>query len=133
MSDFWQRLSNISKEELIEQALQRKDAVNRCCDLGWEFIKHFHKVVKEGVYSPTFNHHCREMQAWWDKVKNIRVSDNKKLISTDNLINWFFTAGSDIESIIKDEYQNTYSKLMLLLLSDYSLSVKEAFKKVLPQ
>lgn len=73
------------------------------------------------------------MQAWWDKVKNIRMSDNKKLISTDNLINWFFTAGSDIESIIKDEYQNTYSKLMLLLLSDYSLSVKEAFEKVLPQ
>ena len=118
---------------LTEMAISRVDAIDKCNQLGKMFVEHFHKVVKEGSYSSTFNHYCREMQAWWDKVKNIRMSDNKKLISTDNLINWFFTAGSDIESIIKDEYQNTYSKLMLLLLSDYSLSVKEAFEKVLSQ
>ena len=118
---------------LTETAISRVDAIDKCNQLGKMFVEHFHKVVKEGIYSYTFNYHCAEMQAWWDKVKNIRMSDNKKLISTDNLVNWFFTAGSDIESIIKDEYQNTYSKLMLLLLSDYSLSVKEAFEKVLPQ
>lgn len=103
---------------LNEMALKRKDAVDHCCSLGKQFVDHFHKCMIEGASSDDFSHHCTEMQAFWDKVKFIVLKPSSKLINFDDLINWFFTYGSDVEHVIKKEYQDTYEKLYLQLLND---------------
>lgn len=103
---------------LNEMALNRSDAIDRCCNQGKQFIEHFHKGVHEGVNSNSFQHHCTEMQAFWDNVKFIVLQQNKKQISSDNLLNWFFLCGSDVEHMIEEPFQDLYETLYISLLAD---------------
>lgn len=99
-------------------ALKRKDAIGQCISLGKQFVEHFHKCMLEGKFSNDFLHHCSEMQAFWDNVKFIVLKQDSKLINSDDLINWFFTYGSDVEHVIEEEYQDIYEQLYLQLLRD---------------
>lgn len=103
---------------LDEMALNRSDAIDRCCNQGKQFVEHFHKCFHEGVDSDSFQYHCIEMQAFWDNVKFIILQQNKKQISSDNLLNWFFLCGSDLEHMIEEPFQDTYEILYLSLLAD---------------
>lgn len=108
------------KEALVlnEMAYERDEAINRCASLGKQFISHFHTVMRNGKDSNDFIHHCEEMQARFDDVKFIVLKYNKKIISSDNLINWFFTVGSSVEYQIEEPYQQAYEDLYISLLSD---------------
>ena len=117
---------------LTETAISRVDAIDKCDQLGKMFVEHFHKVVKEGVYSSTFNHHCAEMQAWYDSARDITLKSSGKVITKTNLIDWFFSMGKHVEAVVEEEYVDTYEKFYIELLHS-SISVKEAFEKVLPQ
>lgn len=117
--------------KLNEMAYERPDAIRLCSDLGTEFIEHFHKVVKSGKESPDFSHHCVEMDSWWNKAKKIVLKYNKKLISEAQLKDWFFEAGSSVEYIIEEPYQDIYNKLILKLSSDYSKSVQDVLTELL--
>lgn len=103
---------------LNEMAMNRNDAVKLCVDLGNEFIDHFHKVMREGKLAQDFEHHCKEMDTWWRKVRDIKLKQNNKIISTNHLIDWFFTAGSDVEIKIEESYQDVYEHLYINLLQD---------------
>ena len=101
-----------------EMAYKRAHAINICYDLGKQFSIHFIKICKEGKNSKDFIHHCTEMQGWWDKVNNIKLKENNKIISISNLNDWFFTLGQDPEDFIPEEYMPVYSRLYLSLLSN---------------
>ena len=117
---------------LTEMTISRVDAIDKCNQLGKMFVEHFHKVVKEGSYSSTFNHHCAEMQAWYDSARDITLKSSGKVITKTNLIDWFFSMGKNVEDVVEEEYVDTYEKFYIELLHS-NISVKEAFEKVLPQ
>ena len=110
---------------------ERKDAILKCDELGNNFIEHFHKIMSEGKDLTDFIHHCIEMDAWWNKVKNIVLKPTKKKISKSQLKDWFFEAGSSVEYIIQEEYQETYNELIFALLNDYSISVKDVLVNII--
>lgn len=87
--------------------------------------------MSEGKDSTDFIHHCTEMGAWWDKVKNIVLKSTKKKISKSQLKDWFFEVGSSVEYIIQEEYQETYNELIFALLNDYSMSVKDILVNII--
>ena len=117
--------------QLNEMAYERPDAIRLCSELGTEFIEHFHKAVKEGIKSNNFTHHCSEMEAWWERVKWVVLKYNKKQISAAQLKDWFFEAGSSVEFVIEEPYQDVYNKLILNLLLDYNKSVQDVLVELL--
>lgn len=116
-------------ERLNEMAYDRSQAVKKCYPLGKQFISHFHKCMDD-IYQENnkrLHHHTSEMQAWWDEVKEIKLTYNNKSLSADQLINWFFTAGSDIETVIQDEYTEVYENLIISLLKDRNSDIYNIF------
>lgn len=84
----------IKKSYYIREFAERKlRAVEKCETLGRKFIEHFRKAfydTSEGAR----HHHIAEMQAWWDCVKDIRIKSSNRVISSSDLMDWFFTAGA---------------------------------------
>ena len=117
---------------LHEMAFDRKEVIDRCFSNGQKFIEHFHKVMKEGKESTDYTHHCVEMQAFWNNVKKLVMKPRSKMIASDDLINWFFTAGSDITNQIEEPYQDIYEKLILTMLNDRdNADVKDILNKLI--
>lgn len=103
---------------LNEMSIKRNEAFSKCIDLSAPFIEHFSKVYDEGVGSPTFHHHCSEMQSWWNTVNNFVFRHNNKRISQSELIDWFFLGGSDTETLFKGNptKEDVYNDFMIEML-----------------
>lgn len=103
---------------LNEMSIKRNEAFSKCIDLSAPFIEHFSKVYDEGVGSPTFHHHCSEMQNWWNTVNNFVFRHNNKRISQSELIDWFFLGGSDTETLFKGNptKEDVYNDFMIEML-----------------
>ena len=102
---------------LLELALNRSEAANRCLSLGEQFITHFHKVYEEGVNGDSFHHHCSEMQGWWDTVTRIRLKPKGKLIPYSQLHDWFFTAGSEVGDYLSDDDEQECYEILIRTLN----------------
>ena len=122
MNDYIEKALKLNEEQVLEMAYSRQDAIDKCNVLGKQFIEHFHKIMSSSFEDIDFNHHCIEMQAFFDDVKNIKLKQNNKRLSADALINWFFTIGSDVEDEIDEQYQDIYELLYLNLLKDRNKS-----------
>lgn len=114
------------KKSACEMSVDRSTAFDKCIGAGKPFIEHFIKVCNEGKDSENFSHHCQEMQAFWNQVKNLTLKPRSKLISPLNLADWFFCLGSEPENIIRDDgilekYFNFFPKL----LADRDYEIKE--------
>lgn len=103
---------------LNEMAITRSEAIDKCYSFGKQFIEHFHKIMSEGKSADEFKHHCKEMQNFYDYVKQITLKQNNKKLPIDYLINWFFTIGSNVDEVIKEPYVDIYEQLMIRLLQD---------------
>lgn len=103
--------------KINEMALSRSDAIDLCLNLGKEFAEHFVKVVTEGVNSENFNHHCSEMQAWFDKVRKIKLKPKGKTLNIEQYIDWFFTVGQNTEDVVGENNVDLYEKLIAKLLN----------------
>lgn len=118
------------KLKIAEQAKERSKIYSLCFDLGKQFITHFHKVYQDilkGNYTD-YMHHCREMQGWWNKVKDIRYKHNKKLITDDNLIDDFFTCGAISEDFLSKNEAYIYDNLFIpALLLDREQKISDVF------
>lgn len=116
---------------LNEMAYNRSDAINKCSDLGYQFVSHFKKLVEEGVFSKDFSHHCDEMQSWYNQVKDIVLKHSKRKISNTQLIDWFFTYGSSTEQLFEDDIVDVYEEFIFALLQtgDVEKSAKIALKE----
>lgn len=109
----------LMENRMDEMALERSKAIDVCISRGNQFIKHFHKLYAGGIDDRDFNHHCHEMQVWYDDVKDIIMKPKNKQISRTQLIDWFFTAGSTIEVKFRnnEDEGDMYEELVLKLLS----------------
>lgn len=118
--------------KLYEMAYERRDAINRCADLGAKFVEHFDELYHKGINDIDFEHHCSELQAWWSDIKQIVLKHNKKLLSANQLIDWFFTKGSSVEILFNDEDEiDAYNDFMIKLISNKDLTVIDALKDIL--
>ena len=91
---------------LTEMAKSRAEVMDTCEECGEEFIEHFIKVFDEGIDSKDFKHHCGEMYSWFLKANKLKFKHNNKLISNEKLIDYFFTLGSDYDTIFNEMYYN---------------------------
>lgn len=83
----------------------------------------------EGKNSDDYNHHLSEMQAWLDKVRNIKLKATNKYISNSQLSDWFFTTGQTVEDIINYQYIDKYEKFYILILANPNMQLKEILEK----
>ena len=100
---------------ISEMIMERPDAISKCMKLGNEFIRHFCKIAKEGPYSKNFAYHYKELVLLWNSVKSIRLKDSGKIISNFQLMDWFFSTGTSIDS---PKYQNVYEEFCIKLLNN---------------
>lgn len=92
----------VYKEQyLIEMAMSRKDALIKVSDLAPKFVEHFDKIYND-IDSDAILHWAAEMQAWLNYVLNIKLKETKKPLSLQQKMDWFFTCGSDSETLFKD-------------------------------
>ena len=109
--------------ELNETALPQKKAIERCGSLGYQFVEHFDKVWNDTDNS-TKKHHALEMQAWYNQVKSITLTHNNKQLTTWQLWEWFFTAGSTPTVLFSNEEEaELYVEFGELVLNeDYNIA-----------
>lgn len=111
-----------------EMSIRRNDAFSKCIDLSSPFLEHFLKVYNEGVESPSFHHHCSEMQRWWNTVNHFIFRHNNRRISPSELIDWFFLGGSDIDTLFDGDTQKgqVYEEFMMEMVYHRDTSNVEA-------
>lgn len=129
-------IKELNEIDLTEQAVARKDAVSKCIDLGTEFIEHFEKIYKDrkGIDSIDFYHHCSEMMGWWKTVRKLKLTHNNKPLNDSKLVDWFFTAGSDVKILFEDEKERiVYCKLMNELLANKDSLISDILEKLLQE
>ena len=116
-----------------EMAYHRSDAIDRCANLGKQFIEHFNKIMTAGgLEDPDFIHHCdAEMATWLNDVRNITLKPKNKRLNSEYLMDWFFTIGSSIDIIIPDEYESIYSNFVAKLLADKNKKVSVALAEAI--
>lgn len=114
--------------KINEMALLKVDAMDRAIALGEKFAEHFNKLFYDEDFEK--NHHLSEMQAWWNKVKNIKLSYNKKAISDCQLIDWFFTAGQNFEDVIENNFIAKYKKFILNMLKNRNIDIKYLYEQL---
>lgn len=125
------QLNNLDEQVLQEMALSRNEAIDKCIELGKQFTEHFNKLMFEGKNSDDYSHHVAEMQAWLDKVRNIKLKATNKYISNSQLSDWFFTAGQTVEDVIDFQYIDKYEKFYILILANPNMQLKEILEKFL--
>ena len=100
------------EEQLNEMALPRRLAIDKCQELGEQFIIHFNKIY-ENRENQSVNHWCNEMQSWFDKVSKYKLKETNKHITWSSLQDWFFTACAIGEDYLKhDNEVETYDEFI---------------------
>lgn len=79
-------------DRLNEMALYRQDALERCIGLGKKFVEHFDKIYNNRN-SVDVEHWKKEMEGWWNQVKDIQLKPSSRRIYNVDLIDWFFDGG----------------------------------------
>lgn len=124
----------IQESTLNEMAIPLNVAIDKCQELGTQFIEHFHKLFSEGKDSSSFCHHCKEMQGWLNKCRLIKLKTTNRHLTPANLIDWFFTATGSID---KDNGFNTYEEIdaynefMLALAANRESKVIDVAKQII--
>ena len=88
--------------KIQDMAMSRRQAMNRAMDLAPRFVEHFNKI-NNNKSSIDVKHCASEMQAWLDQVLGIKLKETKKPLSLQEKMDWFFTNGSDSETLFKDQ------------------------------
>ena len=99
-------------------ALSRLDAMDRCISYGEKFCDHFNLICKNGIEASDFKYHCGELQGWFKTIRKIKTKSDSKGLRNEDLIDWFFTAGQNIEDVIWPEYLEIYKKFIDKLLTN---------------
>lgn len=110
-------LSN-QKYKIEEFANSRQKIVYDCINLGKQFAHHFNKIMDEGTDSQYFNHHCDELQNFFSHVNSLKFKHNNRRLTTEDLIDYFFTAGQNIEDVVKEQYIDTYDNFITYLIAN---------------
>ena len=120
----------VNEDSLNEMAYSRADAIERCANLGKQFIIHFDKIYNESNNN-TKQHHAKEMQTWLDDISKIRLTYNNKPLNEKNIYDWFITIGQLISDLFDDEGEAiTYEEFVTFLLDYYDKNVIQALQAV---
>ena len=84
-----------------EQTMTQRDAMDRCISLGNQFIEHFDKIYNDKNEDAN-KRRAQEMQEYLEQVNRIKLTHNNRFIPFDKKIDWFFTAGSDADTLFDD-------------------------------
>lgn len=111
--------------ELNEMAINKADLIIKCNRLGKVFIKYFIKCLDDisDQNIERLHHHCKEMQAWWDDVKDDRLKSNNRKLTDTQLIDWFFSAGMIYEDFIPTNDVIKYESFIDILLDNHSQDI----------
>lgn len=96
------QLNETDSEVLTEMTISRQYALSIVSELASYFVEYFHNLYS-GKYSECRSHWAREMQAWLDYVLNIKLKETKRPLSLQQKMDWFFTCGSDSETLFKGD------------------------------
>ena len=126
-------LNGRTEDFVKDMSMKRIDAIDRCYSLGKKFIEHFDKIYKNPTSLDT-NHHCDEMQSWYNQVRDITLKEDKKPLSKDCLIDWFFTATGNPDNFMSNpsrEELNAYNDFTynVLLNNDVKTSINKIIKE----
>lgn len=121
------------KNTITDMAVERRDVIDRCINLGEKFIEHFHKIYKNSN-DINVNHWTGEMQGWLNTVKRIILKESKDFILDGDLYDWFYTAGSSPDVIVSEinyDKLKIYDKFAMKCLGNNNVrnSIKEVIKK----
>lgn len=95
----YKRILNMKIQDM---AMSRRQAMNRAMDLAPRFVEHFDKIYNNKLTIDA-NHWASEMQAWLNQILGIKLKETKKQLSLQEKMDWFFTNGSDSETLFKDQ------------------------------
>lgn len=82
-------------------AMSRQQAMNRVTDLAPRFVKYFNKIWQH-PRSMSCNHWANKMQEWLDQILGIKLKETNKPLSLQQKMDWFFTNGSESETLFND-------------------------------
>lgn len=121
------------KHKIVDMAIKRSDAIDRCISLGEKFIEHFHKIYKNPD-DINVSHWIGEMQGWLNSVKKLKLKESKDFILKEDLYDWFYTAGSSPDVIVPDMDRGElkiYDEFAMKCLNNNNVrnSIKEVSKK----
>lgn len=108
---------NNQRYKISEFADSQQSIIANCTNLGTQFAHHFNKIMDEGTESQYFSYHCNELQNFFNQINNVKFKHNNKRLTIENLIDWFFTAGQNIEDVVKEQYVDAYDELLTYLVS----------------
>lgn len=119
----------LSDDSLEESAMPRKAALDKCWNLGDQFIAHFDKIYNDNDEG-TIKHHAAEMQNWLNQILNIKLRENNRGLSVEKIINYFLTRGSDAETLFKDNLTeaDAYDDFIAEVVKDWN--VADALRRV---
>ena len=87
--------------KIQDMAMDRRQAMNRAMDLAPRFVEHFDKIWQY-PQSTARSHWASEMQAWLDQILGIKLKESNKPLSLQQKMDWFFTNGSESETLFND-------------------------------
>lgn len=87
--------------KLQDMVYSRKDLFEKVTNLAPKFVKHFDKIWQQ-PQSTALNHWTSEMQAWLNTILSYRLKETNKALSLQQKMDWFFTNGSDSETLFND-------------------------------
>lgn len=92
MSNNWVHDVYSKATEQIDKVMTNASVITDCMNAGEQFIRCFDKVYRHK--SELFKQTCEEMQSILDRIYSLRLKTDDKLLSSEQLFNWFFRAGS---------------------------------------
>lgn len=84
--------------KLQDMAYSRKDIFEKVTNLAPRFVEHFDKIWQHHQ-STACIHWASEMQAWLNTILSYRLKETNKPLSLQQKMDWFFTNGSDSETL----------------------------------
>ena len=128
MSDNWVHDTYLKAIEQIDKVTTNASIITDCMNTGEQFIRCFDKVYRHK--SELFKQTCKEMQSILDRVYSLRLKADDKLLSSEQLFNWFFRASSTPGCFLNDWKEvDAYLAFVAKLQSNKSLTVAEALKE----
>lgn len=109
--------------------LNRLEAMNHCIALGEKFMHSFHNVYNHK--NSENNKECiAQMSMCFKEAKNIILEEKDRPLLTIELMDWFFTAGSNYKIIINEFSEDeivSYDKFItdLIYSHDVNLSLEK--------
>lgn len=123
------RLTKVIDSTIVDMALSRADAMERCISLGKRFIEHFDKIYKNPNDS-SVQHWKGEMKGWLDSVKEIKLKNTNKPLLNTELHDWFFTAGANVGDFIRNPIGDEVRAYDKFILDCMSMGLDSAFKNI---